>query len=191
MKKIALLALATAAAISTPAAAQTVTGTINITGEVGNKCFVLPGAGSTFGGTVAMGELSKGDGTLKDSAVLSATFASVGTIANALSAQVLCTTAAPSVTVTAEPLKSAVTPDAGYTNTVDYTADVKFTLVSTTQDVSDSSTVAAGTAATLSGRLNGTGTNVSVATSNWTASGVLVAATDYTGKITVVIAPGA
>lgn len=191
MKKIALLALATAAAISTPAAAQNVTGTINITGVVGNKCFVLPGAGSTFGGTVAMGELSQSNGTLEESSVLAAKFASAGTTANALTAEVLCTTANPLVTVTAEPLISAVTPDTGYTNRVDYKADVTFTRVTGTKTVSDSSTVAAGTTEALGGRLNGSGVNVSVATSEWAASGVLVAATDYTGKITVVVAPGA
>lgn len=189
MKKIALLALAATAAIATPAAAQTVTGEINITGSVGNKCFVLPGAGSTFGGTVPLGELAKADGTLKDSSVLEGLFNAAG--ASVLSAQVLCTTAAPQVSVLAEPLATAVSADTGYTNTINYTAGVTFGTVSGPQLVSDSSAVPAATTGTLAARLTGTGTNVTVATSGWNASGVLVASPDYTGKITVVIAPGA
>lgn len=195
MRKIALLAMTAAAAIATPAMAQVVTptdvtGTINITGTVAPKCFVLGEAvGSTFGTTVALGELSKDDGTLKNSADLSNTFNSVG--GTAIDARVLCTSATPSVSVLAEPLVTGATAPTGYDNSVDYRADVTFNLVGgTDQLVSDLSTDATDTDATLTGRLRGTGTNVSVRTSNWSATGVLVAGS-YTGKITVVIAPGA
>jgi hypothetical protein len=191
MKKIALAALAVSAAMATPAAAQSAnaTGTVNITGSVASKCFVLPNnAGNTFGTTVAMGELAKADGTLKDSSVLSSTFGTVGS--SGLTAQVLCTSATPAVSVTAEPLVNSATADAGYDNTVDYTADVTFTQVVGSTVVNDPSAVPAASTATLSGRLNGSGTNVAVATSGWTASGVLVSG-DYTGKITIVISPGA
>lgn len=187
MKKIALIALAASAAIATPAAAQTVTGTINITGSVAAKCFVLPGAGSTFGTTVAMGELADTDGTLKPSSTLAATFGTAG--GAGLSAQVLCTSANPEVSVLSEPLANVVAADPGYDNSVDYTADVTFTRVGGTTLVSDPSAVAAATTATLASRLTGTGTNVSVATSGWTAAGVLVAGS-YTGKITILVAPG-
>ena len=190
MKKLALAALALTTAMATPAAAATgdVTGTINITGSVAPKCFVLPKGGSTFGTTVTMGELAKTDGTLLDSTTLSSTFASQGS--TALTARVLCTSANPNVSVTAEPLANAAPAVDGYDNSIDYTADVTFTRVNGTTLVSDPSDNPAATTATLASRLNGTGTNVSVATSAWTASGVLVSG-DYTGKITVLISPGA
>lgn len=187
MKKIATLALLASAAIATPAMAQTVTGTINITGTVQAKCLVVPGNGNTFGTTVAMGELSQADGTLKSSATLSNTFATVG--GTGLTAQVVCTSANPDVSVLSEPLVNTVAADPGYDNSVDYTADVTFTRVGGTTVVSDPSAVPAATTATLASRLTGTGTNVSVATSGWTASGVLVAGS-YAGKITIVVAPG-
>ena len=187
MKKIATLALLASAAIASPAMAQTVTGTINITGTVQAKCLVVPGNGNTFGTTVAMGELSQADGTLKTSATLSSTFASVG--GTGLTAQVVCTSANPDVSVLSEPLVNTVAADPGYDNSVDYTADVTFTRVGGTTLVSDASAVPAASTATLASRLTGTGTNVSVATSGWTASGVLVAGS-YAGKITIVIAPG-
>lgn len=193
MKKIALIVMTAAAAIATPAMAQTtnVTGTINITGNVAPKCFVLNGeaVGSTFTANVPMGELAQADGTLKDSTTLSNTFASVG--GAALDARVLCTSATPSVSVKAEPLVNTAPAPAGYDNTVDYRADVAFSLVGgTTQNVNDPSTDAVATTDTLTARLNGTGTNVRVRTSNWLASGTLVSG-GYAGKITVEIAPGA
>jgi hypothetical protein len=193
MKKIALIALAASAAIATPAAAQTATGIVNITGSVAAKCMVVPivtpaADGSTFGTTVAMGELAQSDGTLKDTATLAGTFGSVG--GAGLSAHVVCTSAGTDVTVNADPLVSATAGGSGYTNTVNFTADVTFTKVSGPQIVSNASTAPAATAASLGARLAATGTNVSIATSAWNATGILVAATDYTGKITVVISPG-
>lgn len=192
MKKIALIAMTAAAAIATPAMAQTtdVTGTIIITGTVAKKCFVQGGtSGSTFGTTVALGELSKDDGTLKDASELSNTFNTVGT--TGIDARVVCTSATPNVSVLAEPLlNSAATAD-GYTNRVNYTADVKFKLAGgTDQTVSDASIDTAATTGTLGTRLLGTGTNIQVRTSNWAATGVLVSGS-YAGKITVVVAPGA
>ena len=190
MKKIALIAMTAAAAIATPAMAQTVTGTINITGNVAPKCFVLNGedVNSTFTANVAMGELAKSDGTLKDSATLATTFASQG--GSALDVRVLCTSANPAVSVKAEPLANTTAAPAGYDNSVDYTADVTFTRVGGTTLVSDASTDGTATTATLASRLTGTGTNVSVRTSNWSATGVLVSG-DYTGKITVLVSPTA
>lgn len=191
MKKIALIAMTAAAAIATPAMAQAVTGTIDITGTVAKKCFVQNGSStsSAFGGLVELGELAKADGTLKDSTTLSATFADEG--GTVLDARVLCTSANPKVEVKAEPLVNSAPAATGYDNSVDYNADVKFYLVSggpTT--VSDASTDLTASEATLGSRLKGTGTNVEVRTSNWSANGTLVAG-DYTGKITVVISPGA
>ncbi len=190
MKKIALIAMTAAAVIATPAMAQDVTGTINITGSVAKKCFVLNGSAvsSTFGTTVALGELAKSDGTLRASTDLSSAFATAG--GSALDAQVVCTSATPSVSVTAEPLANTVTADTGYDNSIDYRADVTLTTVAGDVTVNAPSSNIAATTTNLTSRLTGTGTNVKVRTSNWTADGVLVAGS-YTGKITVVIAPGA
>lgn len=194
MKKIALIAMAASAAIATPAAAQAVnaTGTINITGSVTKKCFVNgPAAGSTFGGNVSLGELAKADGTLEASSVLEGRFNAAG--ASVLQAAVICTSANPEVSVTATPLALAPAPstvDPGYDATIDYDADVTFTRVGGTTLVSDSTTTPAAATATLASRLTGTGTNVSVATSDWTASGILMSG-GYAGSITIVIAPGA
>ena len=66
MKKIVLTALAaTTAFIAMPAAAQTVTGTVTLTGSVAPKCSVNPGAASTFSASVNFGELSQANGTLR------------------------------------------------------------------------------------------------------------------------------
>lgn len=189
MKKLALAALVASAAIASPAMAQDVTGTVVINGNVKDKCFVLPNTGNTFSTTVEMEELAAADGTLKASADLAAKFGSAG--GTGLQARVLCTSANPDVSVTASPLVNLAPADAGYDNTVDYTADVTFTLVNSgSQIVSDDSAIAASSDATLTGRLNGTGTNISIATSAWNANGVLVAG-DYTGQIVVVVSPGA
>lgn len=188
MKKLAYLAILATAAIATPALAQSATGTINITGTVAKKCFVnAPTAGSSFGGSVAMGELAQSDGTLLPTGTLSANFAAAG--ATVLTAQVVCTSANPDVSVLSEPLLNTAVADAGYDNSIDYTADVTFTRVGGSTTVSDASALPAATTATLASRLTGTGTNVSVATSAWNASGILVSGS-YAGKITIVIAPG-
>lgn len=195
MKKIVLIAMTAAAAITTPAMAATtttdVTGTITITGSVAPKCFVLNGEteSASFTADVEMGELADTDGTLLPSATLAAKFASVG--GGALDVRVLCTSATPNVSVKATPLVGNALPTDGYTNTVNYQADVTFSLVGDISDVvSDASTDNAATSDALRARLNGTGTNVSIRTSEWAATGVLTAG-EYEGQIVINIAPGA
>ena len=188
MKKIVLAALAASAAfIAMPAAAQTVTGTVNLTGSVAPKCFVLPGNGSTFTGSVNFGELAAADGTLR-------TGLSGDVTAAALAFRVLCTTAHPDVTVNANPLAAATPAPAGYSNTINYNAHVAFSIVGGgTDNVSNDSTAPAATAATLSGRLNGTGTNIAITADTFrtaAASDILVADPSYTGTIVVTVAPG-
>ena len=195
MKKIALIAMTAAAAIASPAMAQTVTGTINITGSVAAKCMVVSGTAvsSTFGTTVAMGELSQADGTLKDGATLASTFNSVG--GTGIAAHVVCTSADATVTVDADPLVSASGAGAptGYSNTVSYQADVTFTKTTGSSLVSNDTTAAAATSQALGGRLAASGTNVVVATSNWRTLGtgdeLLTSGTDYSGKIVVTVSP--
>ncbi|NCP11418.1 MAG: hypothetical protein GW859_05605 [Sphingomonadales bacterium] len=193
MKKLACLAVASASllAFASPAAAQDVTGTVNITGTVAGKCLVQPGAGSTFGTTVALGELAQSDGTLATD--LATRFTNIG--AAGLEARVVCTTAAPTIAIDATEITSATLPVTGYANRIDFTAHVAVD-TTTTNDVpfSNSSTVAPLAATLIGGRLANNGSNNitvtadSFATPN--ATDLLVAATDYTGKIVVVIGPG-
>lgn len=193
MKKIALLALTAAAVVATPAAAQ-VTGTINITGSVAVKCMVVSGgqASSTFGTTVALGELAQANGTVEDSTTLATRFNSVG--GAGLSAHVVCTSADATVTVDADPLvsPSGASAPTGYTNTVNYQADVTFTKTTGTTLVSNDSTAGGSTSSALGGRFAATGSNISVATSNWRTPGtgdLLTSGTDYAGKIVITVSP--
>ena len=65
MRKYLFIASAAALISAAPATAQSVTGTVNITGSVGEKCLVTdPGpAGSTFTTTIDLGELA-GEGAI-------------------------------------------------------------------------------------------------------------------------------
>ena len=194
MKKLAYLSVAAASlfAIASPAAAQDVTGTVNITGTVAPKCLVVPGAGDDFGTTVALGELAASDGTLATD--LSTRFSSIG--GTGLEARVVCTSAAPTISVDATEITSATAATSGYANRIDYTAHV-FVDTTSTSDVefTNSSTGAALAATAIGGRLaNNGGNNILITATNFAtpaATDLLVAATDYTGQIVVVIAPGA
>lgn len=192
MKKIALIAMTAAAAIASPAMAQT-TGTIIINGTVGNKCTVLTGTGTsaTWGGTVNLGELSQADGTLRSSSSLSSDFAAAGS--GVLEARIVCTTANPSITVNADPLvnTASVTAGQGYTNTVHFQADVAVTKVSGPQTYSNDSNAAASGPTGLGDRLAASGNNVSVTTSNWRTVGAdtQLVSGNYQGQIVVTIAP--
>lgn len=193
MKKLALVAMTAAAALAAPAMAQTTTGTILITGTVASKCTVVSTspAGSTFGTTVALGELAQADGTLATD--LASRFTSIG--GAGLTAKVVCTSANADVTVNADPVVSASGAGAptGYTNTVHYKADVTFDRAAMSSlPVSNDTTAAAATATALGGRLAATATNVTVATSNWrtpNTGDLLTAGTDYQGQIVITITP--
>jgi hypothetical protein len=189
---IAAMTAASALAMAAPASAQTATGTVNITGSVASKCVVLPGSGSTFGTTVALGELAQADGTMRNN--LAATF----NAAAGLTARVLCNTAAPTISVDAEEITAATAATAGYTNRIDYTASVAVTTTGVSPAPFTNDSAVGPLAATLigGGRLaNNGGSNIAITANNFrTVSGatdLLVADPTYTGKITVVIAPGA
>ena len=192
MKKIlGISAAAAMIAMASPAAAQNVTGTVNITGTVAPKCLVAPGAGNTFSQTVALGELSQADGRLATD--LATRFQSIG--GAGLQARVVCTTAAPTISVDATEITSAAPSEAGYANRIDFTANVAVTTVTGSASFSNSSTAAALAATAIGGRLANNGTsNIAITTSNFATpnpTDLLVAATDYSGRIVVVIAPGA
>jgi hypothetical protein len=183
MKKIALIAMTAMAAIATPAAAQTVTGTINLTGVVGPKCFVVPGNGNTFGETVNFGALDAADGTLRPG--LATDFAT-------RSATVKCTSANPSVSVTASPLATGGAAPTGYANTINYTASVAVDATGLNNGpFSDASGGAGSGALSVGSPLANTTGNVRITTSGYgtaNATDLLVAGT-YNGSIVVVISP--
>jgi len=195
MKKLVLAALAASTAlIATPALSQALpaTGTVTITGSVAPKCQVVPtgggGVSQAFAQTVALGELADTDGTLKDTGTLETAFGSV-------TFRVVCTTAAPVVSVDADPIVAATaTAPAGYANQVAYQADVVFTLVTPTpaQTVSNDSDLPATTNVALNNRLVGVGDNVTITASDFhTAAGtdIMSADPDYEGQIVVTISP--
>jgi hypothetical protein len=194
VNKFMLLALGAGSmiALAAPAAAQTVTGTINITGSVANKCSVLPGSGSTFGGTVALGELAQADGTM---ATDLATRFNAAANAAQLNFRVVCNTANPTVAVDATELTTPGVAPTGYASRIDYAAHVAVSLTpSGTNTFSNDSRNAATAAAATTGRIANNGsTNVSVTADTFGTAALtdLLTAGSYTGNISIVIAPGA
>lgn len=196
MSKILLTALAAASAlaIASPAAAQSVTGIVNITGNVDSKCIVVDAGantgGGSFGGTVALGNLAQADGTMATD--LATRFNS--TAATNLNYKIVCTSANTSVAVDSDPIVAATgLAQAGYANRIDYKATVAVTLVGGPGTPVENDSAAAATAAVnQGGRLAATGTNISVSASNFrtaNATDILVADPVYTGKITIVVSP--
>lgn len=184
MKKFAMLIVAGAAAFASPAAAQTVSGSITLTGTVGAKCFVLPGSGSSFSDAVDFLALDKADGTLRTG---------LATDFGTKSFTVKCNSANPLLTIQASSLATAATAPTGYDNSIDYTAklDVDTTAGVGAGTVSDSSAVAGSTSASAGAPLANAANNVRVTTSGYatnTATDILVAGT-YNGLILITIAP--
>ncbi|MFM2301409.1 MAG: hypothetical protein RLZZ84_1145 [Pseudomonadota bacterium] len=183
MKKIALAAIAAAALGTTPAYAQNVTGTINLTGSVEAKCVVLPDSLGTFTDTVNFGELAQANGTLRTG---------LETQFGTRSFSVKCNGAAPQISVNADPLQTTAPADAGYDNSIDYQAAVALDTLTPTAPFTNDSSAAAGALTPVSSRLVNNLQNVHIATSNYRTNALtdlLVASPSYTGKITVVIAP--
>ena len=194
MRKLVLAALAASAAMAVPAAAQTVTGTVNISGSVPSKCTVTNGTSAiAFGATVDMGDLSDTDATLLPTGTLETRFSTTGVTAGSLSARVVCTTADANITVAATELTTGGSPPTGYANTVHYKADVAVTKVGSSQTYSDDTVTGGGAATALGARLDATvANNVVISTSNWrtsTANDEVLFQGAYTGQIVVTIAP--
>jgi hypothetical protein len=193
MKKTILISAALAGLAIAPAAlAQTVTGTVNVTGSVAAKCVVITGAGgSTFTGSIPLGELAGTDGTL--ASTLSGS-------TNALPAgstqfRVNCNSAAPKVTLSATRLALAPTATApiGYANVIDYTAGLDAALASGgTQTVSyvTATALPAPTVQALSDSFANAANNLTIkAHSLNTAAAALLMAGNYSSVISVTIEP--
>ena len=182
MKKIALLAIATSAAIASPAMAQ-VTGTITLNGNVASKCSVSPSNGNTFAQTVDFLELSQANGTLRNG---------LATNFGTKSATVVCNTGTPMVSVDANPLATGGAAATGYANTINYTASVAVVATGTNNGPFTNDTIAVATpAAAVGSALANSANNVNITTSGYgagAASNILVAGA-YTGNIIVVISP--
>lgn len=195
MKKMILATLAaTSALIAVPAAAQSVSGTVNVTGTVADKCIVTNAGtapvGSSFGGAVNLGQLDAADGRLEASATLASRFSAAG--AANLSYRIVCTTAKTQVSVDANELTTSATTSTGYTNTVHYKADVALSLVGGAQTLSnDTLNTPAGSSQTYNDRLATGATNVTVSAGDFRTvdpNAVLLAGT-YNGNILITVAP--
>lgn len=183
MKKIALVAMAAMAMTATPAMAQqVVTGTITLTGVVGPKCFVDPGAGATFSDSVNFMQLDAADGTLRPG---------LATDFGTRSFTVKCTSANPGLSVTATPLATGGTPAAGYDNSIDYNATLTVDLApggtSAVTDASGGGATTGSAGAPLANQAN----NVRITTAGYATNATtdLLVAGTYNGLITVVISP--
>jgi hypothetical protein len=198
MKKIAFAVLMSASAIvASPAAAQNVTGTVNVTGVVAARCSVIEsGADSAaFSGTIDLGRLDAADGTLR-SELTSATTTSPADAKKVL-ARVVCTSANPTISVSATKLAIAGAADAGtgYANSIDYVAALRVnTAAATVAEVKfDTGTNTAGTPVTarLGGRIaGGANNNVEVNVSNLrTATGAVLNQGTYNSVISLLITP--
>jgi hypothetical protein len=184
----ALLGLAVAPAVM----AQTVTGTVNVTGSVAAKCVVITGgAGASFSGSIPLGELAGTDGTLA-STLSGSTNASP---AGSTQFRVNCNSVAPKVTISSTRL--ALTPTAtaptGYTGVIDYTAALDAALSSgSTQTVSYATAAAlpAATVQSLSSSLANAANNLTVkAYALNTGAGALLMAGNYASVISITIEP--
>jgi hypothetical protein len=202
MKKIVLAALAASSAlIAMPAAAQTVTGTVNVTGSVANKCSVVqPGGASsaTFSGTIALGALDDPDGTLRDNLIASTTAAPADGLH--VTTRVVCNTSAPVVTISATAMQiSGGTLDGttGYSDTINYTAQVEVDEVGATSEFRRVNTlsgpVAPGATGALAASISPSAAdNVDVSVYALASEGAntnVLAAGSYLGVVTVTISP--
>jgi hypothetical protein len=184
----ALLGLAVAPAVM----AQTVTGTVNVTGSVAAKCVVITGgSGSSFSGSIPLGELAGTDGTLATTLSGSTNASPAGST----QFRVNCNSAAPKVTISSTRLSltPSVAAPAGYTGVIDYTAALDAALSSGSTETVAYVTAAALPAATvqsLSASLANSPNNLTVKAYGLnTGAGDLLMAGNYASVISITIEP--
>jgi hypothetical protein len=201
MKKTIATVLAIAAGFTaTSAFAQTVTGTVNVTGVVGGRCSVVaPGGGSEvkdFSGAIDLQRLDAADGTLRSSLTGSSAAAPADNLS--VATRIVCTTANPTVGISATPLNTggATDPGAGYSNDINYVAQVRVNTASgSVKTVSYATATGGGTPVTaqLGERIAAGGTNnVAVSVHGLAAEAgatSLLAEGKYTSVISVTINP--
>jgi hypothetical protein len=174
------------------ASAQSATGSVGVTGAVTTKCAVITGgAGTSFTGTIGLGQLNAANGTIATTFSNSTVTAAAG----ALTFQINCNGSDAAVDLRATRLSTSGTAVAGYSNNIDYSAALTASLAAgstKTFTYTTAPTLPADTTGTLGGRLaNGTG-NITVsiyglAPENGLTS--LLAAGNYASTITVSVTP--
>lgn len=198
MKKIAFAVLMTASAMAAaPAAAQQVTGTVNVTGTVAGRCSVIESnlEKASFSGTIDLGRLDAADGTLR-SELTSATSATPADLKK-VTARVVCTSSNPTIGVSATKLAIAGAGDAatGYANSIDYVAALRVKTSSASTPLAevkyDTQNNSAAVTAQLGARIaGGTADNVEVNVSNLrTAAGSVLNQGTYNSVISLSITP--
>jgi hypothetical protein len=203
MKKtlITTIMIALGLACAGQASAQTVTGTVNLTGSVGVACRVVAGGtlnGNAFGSTIAFGELADGAGALRPLGT-----ASVGGAGSGTPFQINCTgsriDAAISRTVLAATTANGSAP-AGYANKVDYVASATMTMSDDTTFVVDTDAATASLPTAQSPkRLKVASGNVVITVSGFAAkpddvgtagaTALLMADPAYAGAVTLTLTP--
>lgn len=191
MNKTGLAALA-AAMMAIPAPALAVTGTVTIDGTVTDKCIVT-NIGSTaspdFGGVIHLNDLDDPTtGKLRTISPVSSSSSSE------LNFRVVCTTATPAVSVTANPLVNGPgTAPSGYAATVHYNSAVAFDIADASPTTVNTNTVTTPTAGTtLPGRLASVGpTNIHVSADTFRTSDInaVLMAGNYAGSIVITVTP--
>jgi hypothetical protein len=146
-----------------------------------------PAAGP-FSGTIALGALDATDGTLNTTLSGSVAASPAGSV----SFRINCTKANAGVTLDADALVTAGAAATGYTNTVNYTADLVANLAAGGPDTFTNNTVNTATSGTISGALANAANNLTVKVYGLTtAPGALLVAGSYAGNVAVTIAPAA
>ena len=185
MKKFVIAAAAATSLglIASPAAAQSASGTVNVTGSVAAKCT----ASTPIGGNIVLNELAQSDGTV-DSA-----FSNASNLF--LDFTVRCTSPNPGLSLNATALANGTTGAGnGYADTVHYTSTLAAqkagggvaSINYTTADVLPAASTGA-----IGDRLANVGDNIRVTVSNGTTTntGDLLTAGSYSGTITLTVSP--
>ncbi|MDQ0251910.1 hypothetical protein ACCC88_11040 [Sphingomonas sp. Sphisp140] len=186
MKKLLFTALLAGSAFAAvPAAAQSVSGNVTVTGTVAAKCTSAGG----LNGSINLGELAVADGKVNP------TFSgNVGGLSRSFT--VTCTSANPQISVDASALVNSaiVSPTAGYTNTVHYTATMAASKAGGgTTSAIDTSNVVGATTALVGDHLANTASNITVTVSNGNTTNAtdMLEAGNYSGVIALTVSPSA
>lgn len=197
MKRLFVLTAVSALGLSAfagAASAQSVSGTVNVTGNVAATCYVgTPGnnAGASFSDTIALSTLNQSDGTLKTTLEGSAPVTGA-----TKTFTVTCSGSDATVSLSATRFStgSGTTP-AGYSRNIDYTTELDAALVSGGPKVLTYTTAAAlptATSDTLGARLANTSGDITIKVYSFAAengaSSVLEAG-NYASTISVSITP--
>ncbi|MBB4098704.1 hypothetical protein [Sphingomonas kyeonggiensis] len=186
MKKFLFTALLAGSAFAAvPAAAQSVSGNVTVTGTVAAKCTSAGG----LNGAINLGELANADGKIN-----STLSGNIGGLTRSFT--VTCTSANPQISVDASALVNSaiLTPTTGYTNTVHYTATMAASKAGGgTTSAIDTSNVAGPTTALVGDHLANSPNNIvlTVSNGNTTNAADMLEAGSYSGVIALTVSPSA